>query len=361
MSGRSDSPTEASAIERIDTKASTGLTLLLASSIMALVGISLAASAWDRYASVLYRNDIFGFAALVAAAPIAVLLVLFVKRELTGLSRMRRLAKLRASVKRLRSQNAHGDEVRRRKAERQVLREITKLYSPPGGANRDLLKPLTAPSDKSVAKTADKDKAVEIVEETASPVWLKDLDEKAKQVIETAMLSAGTATAISPWGLLDPILVGYFNLKMIFGIAQVYGARPGYLSTLKILLGFAGSVGTATGLGQLQKFASKFSVIVGGIFRLAKALANAVFTGKLGVYAIEQCRPIPLEQNEKIHIAKLMRKRLKAIAGNLGLNLKDKIANAGGAFSEAVKKGGEAVAKASTAAFNAVGNLRPGE
>lgn len=126
-------------------------------------------------------------------------------------------------------------------------------------------------------------------------------DEKAKAVIQQWSGQAALMVAISPLAALDMLLIAWRNIRMIDEIASCYGLELGFLSRLKLLklvvynLIYAGASELALDLG-LQSvgadLAGKFSA------RAAQGLGAGLLSARLGIKAMQLCRPIAFGENQ---------------------------------------------------------------
>ena len=99
-----------------------------------------------------------------------------------------------------------------------------------------------------------------------------------------------------PSGLLDAMVVLYLNVRMLREVAEVYGGRSGWIGSWRLLKNVAFHL-TATGAIAIG------DDIVGGILgggvlgrlsrRAGEGVLNGVLTARIGVAAMEVCRPLP--------------------------------------------------------------------
>jgi len=131
---------------------------------------------------------------------------------------------------------------------------------------------------------------------------LAPLDQEARRTVRANALAVMGATAISPHPALDVIIVLWRSAVMVRRVAEVYGLRPSSLTTLKltkeVMVSAAIAVATdptgdllATTLGG--GLAEKISA------RFAEGSVSGIRALRLGVRAIEVCRPMPFEPDER--------------------------------------------------------------
>jgi putative membrane protein len=103
-------------------------------------------------------------------------------------------------------------------------------------------------------------------------------------------------TAVSPRAFLDMAYVVYENFRLVRRMAELYGGRTGAFGNLRLLrkvLGHLAVTGVASvGDGLVQQVighgvASRLSA------RLGEGVLNGLMTARVGISAMEVCRPAP--------------------------------------------------------------------
>ena len=131
---------------------------------------------------------------------------------------------------------------------------------------------------------------------------LAPLDRRAKAIIGLAVRRVSLLTAISPSAILDIAFVAIQVLTMLRRLATLYGGRPGFLGSLRLarlVLGhLALTGGVALGDDVLQQLighglTAKLSA------RLGEGVVNGAFTGRIGIAAVDLCRPLPFIEAER--------------------------------------------------------------
>lgn len=131
---------------------------------------------------------------------------------------------------------------------------------------------------------------------------LGPLDARARAIIGLSMRRVSMLTAISPSAILDVTFVAIQVLAMLRRLATLYGGRPGFLGSLRLArlvlghLALTGSV--ALGDDVLQQLighglTAKLSA------RLGEGVVNGAFTGRIGIAAVDLCRPLPFIEAER--------------------------------------------------------------
>lgn len=147
---------------------------------------------------------------------------------------------------------------------------------------------------------------------------LHPLDGQAYRIVSRAARDTGLAVAFSPNGLLDVALVLWRTSRMIRDIALVYGFRPGRIGRLSLTRRVLANAAMA---GAVEYFGDLLTAHVGaGLAGRISAKAGegtftALRTARLGLIAIEVCRPVPFTEEDKPRLAELRRTVLDAFLG----------------------------------------------
>ena len=260
--------------------------------VMLALGIAFDSLIRDLFA----RADWLGWAGLALIGLFVLALLALVLREMAGLFRLKRLARLR-----LQSDDAaiRND----RDAARSVLRALLSLY---GG------RPDTAKARRLIAghlrEIIDgRDLLVLAERDLVAP-----LDARARALASAAARRVSVVTAISPRAIFDIAFVLWESMRLIRRIATIYGGRPGTLGLLRLMkavighLAVTGSIAVGDTLIQQlvgHGLAGRLST------KLGEGVVNGLMTARIGLSAMDVCRPLPFLAEE--------RPRLKDLAGDL--------------------------------------------
>ncbi|MEQ4530468.1 MAG: TIGR01620 family protein [Mixta sp.] len=122
------------------------------------------------------------------------------------------------------------------------------------------------------------------------------LDRQARTEIGRNAAEATLMIAVSPLALVDMAFIAWRNLRMINRIAAVYGIQLGYFSRLRLFrlvllnIAFAGASELVREVGMdwlSQDLAARLSA------RAAQGIGAGLLTARLGIKAMELCRPLP--------------------------------------------------------------------
>lgn len=246
---------------------------------------ALAALAFSLWAARLIENlfaraDWLGWLALALAALAALALFMLLARELRAIFRLSHIAGLHDEA-----QRAHAG--RDMKQARHVTDQIRRLY----GSRRDL-QWARARIDEHGGEIFDADDLLAMVEKE----YFRELDARAAAEIARAARRVSVVTAVSPAALIDIGFVLAANFRLLSRLATLYGARPGLFGLLRlarsVLAHLTVTGGLALGDSLVQQvlghgLAARLSA------RLGEGVVNGLFTARIGLAALQVCRPLP--------------------------------------------------------------------
>jgi putative membrane protein len=135
------------------------------------------------------------------------------------------------------------------------------------------------------------------------------LDQKARSMVMGSAKRVSVVTAVSPRALVDIGFVLFENMRLIRQLAELYGGRPGTLGFWRLArnvvghLAITGSIAVGDGLIQQvvgHGLASKLSS------RLGEGVVNGLLTARIGIAAIDVCRPLPFSEETRPTIGDFM-------------------------------------------------------
>lgn len=232
---------------------------------------------------------------LTAGLLSAVLLLLAAAllREMAALWRLRRLGRLRRAAE---AALAAGDLA----AARALCAALLRLYR-----GREALHWARARLAESEQTILDADALLHQGER----LLMEPLDRAARQAIESAARRVSLITAFVPLALADVLAAAFINLRLLRQIAEIYGGRGGFWASLTLLRRLIAHLLATTALslgeGALQGFlgsglAARLSR------RLGEGALNGALTARLGLAAMQACRPLPFTALPPPRLAALM-------------------------------------------------------
>lgn len=260
----------------------------------------LSVAAWDFVSSLFLRNPLLGWIAFVLVGLGVAFALMLALREAMGFARLARLDQLRAQA-----QSAHATADL--KAARHVTDALRGLYGQRADAAWGV-----ARFDDSRAEVLDADALLALAEAEI----LAPLDARARAEIEASARKVAMVTAIVPLALADVAVALYANMAMIRRVAEIYGGRSGTLGSWRLLrkvfaalLG-AGAValaddlvGSVAGGGVLSKLSR----------RLGEGVVNGALTARVGIAAMELCRPLPFRALPRPAVSGLLSRALAGL------------------------------------------------
>ncbi|HFB2048048.1 MAG: TIGR01620 family protein [Hyphomicrobiaceae bacterium] len=144
----------------------------------------------------------------------------------------------------------------------------------------------------------------------ADRVLLAEADKEARRVIFESARRVGVVTAMVPIALLVTLFALTENVRMVRRLADAYGGRPGMLGGIRLLWRIIMHV-AATGAVALTD--DLFGQFLGQdiMRRISRRLGEGAFVGaltvRLGVAAIDTCRPLPFVESDPIRSRHIIR------------------------------------------------------
>lgn len=268
----------------------------------ALLGAVLSVAAWDFATGLLARSPLLGWAVTVLIGAFLLVLAVLGLRELAAFSRLRRIDGLHRATE---AALSSGD-LKQAKA---VVSRLDTLYR-----SRDSLKW----HRERLAELADEQVDASALLALAETELMTPLDAAAMREVEAAARQVATVTALVPLALADVAAALTSNIRMIRRIAEVYGGRSGTFGSWRLVravlthLVATGAVavgddmlGTLAGGGLLGKLSRRFG----------EGVVNGALTARVGVAAIEVCRPLPFLAVKRPSVTALVARALKGLFG----------------------------------------------
>lgn len=232
------------------------------------------------------RNDWLGWVALGITAIGVFALLIVIMRELAGIWRLR-------SVEHLRELGEAAKKSAKMSEARQVTSQVVAIFAnrPETAHGRALL----AQHDDAIMDAAD---LIALVERDL----LAPLDRTARVMVMQSAKRVSVVTAVSPRALVDVGFVLFENMRLIRRIAEHYGGKPGFFSSLRLFrevvthLATTGAIAVGDGLMQQvigHGLAARLSA------RLGEGVVNGLLTARIGIAAVDVCRPLEFDAEKR--------------------------------------------------------------
>ena len=268
--------------------------------LVALVGFVVSLAAWDYVNGLLARSPVLGMIAFGLVALFCLVLLVIALRELAAFARLSRLDRVHKDAADALASNDLG-------AARGVVDKLEKLY-----AGRDDMTWGRARFAEQRADVLEADGLLGLAEVTL----LAPLDERAVREVEAAARQVAMVTAIVPLALADVFTALTANLRMIRRIAEIYGGRSGAFGSWRLTrtvlshLVATGAVavgddliGAVAGGGVLSKVSRRFG----------EGVINGALTARVGVAALEVCRPLPYHATKRPAVTGIVKRALSGL------------------------------------------------
>ncbi|MBQ2262526.1 MAG: TIGR01620 family protein [Loktanella sp.] len=267
-----------------------------------LTGFIVSLAAWDYVTGLLARSPVLGWIATILVGLLLLVVLIIGFRELAAFGRLRKLDLVQTKARDALLSNdlkaAHG-----------VLGALDTLY-----AGREDVAWGKAELAQRKADMLDADALLGLAERSL----LAPLDTRAMREVENAARQVAMVTAFVPLALADLITALTANLRMIRRIAEIYGGRAGTLGSWRLTRGVLAHlvatgalavgddlIGTIAGGGILAKVSRRFG----------EGIVNGALTARVGVAAIEVCRPLPFHATPRPSVTALVRRALTGLFG----------------------------------------------
>jgi putative membrane protein len=268
--------------------------------LVVLVTFILSVAAWSFIDDLLARSAVLGYVALALVGLFVLVCIAILIREWAAISRLARLDRLHEAAAEALTTN---DVVRARG----VVDRMLALY-----AGRPDLR---WGREKLQARKADAVDADALLE-AAETDLLPGLDAAARREVETAARQVAAVTAMVPIAFADVFAALTANVRMIRRIAEIYGGRSGVLGGWRLTktvmqhLVATGAVavgddliGSVAGGGILSKVSRRFG----------EGVINGALTARVGIAAIEVCRPLPFRALKRPSVTGIVQRALTGL------------------------------------------------
>ncbi|MCM2561445.1 YcjF family protein [Lutimaribacter sp. EGI FJ00015] len=270
--------------------------------LLAVLGAVLSVAAWDFATGLIARMPLLGYAVTVLIGALVLVALLAGLREMAAFARLARMDKLQGRAE------AALSEASLPKA-RAVVAELERLY-----ARRPELDWNRARFTDRRDEQFDANALFALTEAE----MLAPLDAAARVQVEAAARQVATVTAIVPLALADVAVALSANLRMIRRIAEIYGGRSGVLGSWRLTRAVMTHL-VATGAVAVGD--DLISSVAGGNVlsklsrRFGEGIVNGALTARVGIAAMEVCRPLPFGRAARPSVSGTVKRALAGLFG----------------------------------------------
>ncbi|MYM54913.1 YcjF family protein [Thalassovita mangrovi] len=267
---------------------------------LSFIGAVVSVAAWDFVTGLISRSPVLGMAVAVLGIALLLAVAIAVIRELAAFSRLARIDTLHKRAEEALSE----DDIEKARA---VTGGLMRLY-----AARSEMDWARARFEERQGEQFDASALMDLAEVEL----LASLDKAAQAEVQAAARQVAAVTAIVPLALADVAAALTSNLRMIRRVAEIYGGRSGTLGSWRLMravmthLVATGAVaagddmlGTLAGGGLLSKLSRRFG----------EGVVNGALTARVGVAAMEVCRPVPFTRKRRPSVSALVSRALAGL------------------------------------------------
>jgi putative membrane protein len=269
----------------------------------ALVGVVVSAFAWNFVTSLVASTPWLGWAVAALMAAFLLVVLAIVVKEAAAFSRLSRMDHLHA----LAEEALSLDDLAKA---RDYGAKIAAMYR----GREDLRWHL----DRFEARREEPFDAVTLMA-LAEAELVAPLDALALREVEAAARQVATVTALVPLAFADVAAAMTANIRMIRRIAEIYGGRSGTLGSWRLLRAVMTHL-VATGAVAVGDDMVG-SVLGGNVLarlsrRFGEGVVNGALTARVGVAAMEVCRPMPFGAGRRPTVTGVLRRALTGLFGD---------------------------------------------
>jgi putative membrane protein len=263
----------------------------------ALLSALISIAAWDFLTGLVQRNPLLGWGLTGLFAAFVGVLLLILLREFAALGRLSRVDGMRRAADTALAENDLAKA-------REVSNRLVSLYK-----SRD---ETCWGRDRLAELQGDQLDANGLLAVTEAEL-LQPLDILASREVEAAARHVAAVTALVPLALADVLAALTANIRMIRRIAEIYGGRAGTLGSWRLARGVLSHM-VATGAVAVGD--DLLEPVLGGSIlgklsrRFGEGLVNGALTARVGVAAMEVCRPLPFSKDKRPRARDLVRRAL---------------------------------------------------
>jgi putative membrane protein len=242
----------------------------------------LAAGLWfSRFVSIaVAREDWMGWLAKGLALLIGFAVVALVLREVVGFLRLARLGRIRRLADRALTEKDIG-------LERRAVANLKHLAATRAEAKWAL--------GRFRERERHRTQPGELIG-LADSVLMAPSDRAARRVVFESARRVAVVTAVVPIAVISVLFVLFENVRMVRRLAAAYGGRPGFLGGIRLLWRVIAYVVASGAIALTDDLFGQFlgqDIVRRLSRRLGEGAFNGALTARLGVAAIDVCRPLP--------------------------------------------------------------------
>ncbi len=257
-----------------------GWTGLFATGFGLLLSLAVGLAVADLIDALFARAPWLGYVGLAATALAATALVAIVIRDTIGLMRLGRIARLRMAAETAAETDDRGEA-------RDVIAKVVALYQGDPGTARGRAE--LARHDGEIIDGRDLIKLAE-------RALMARKDAEARGLILDAAKRVTAVTAISPRAVIDVLFVLFESLRLIRKLSTLYGGRPSGVGMIRLIRMVLGHLAVTGGIALTDSLVQQLlghGLAARLSARLGEGVVNGLLTARIGLAALDVCRPLP--------------------------------------------------------------------
>jgi putative membrane protein len=268
--------------------------------LLSMILFFLSISVWNFVTALVAQNPILGWLAIALVAVFSIVCLIIILKEWAALARLAKIDTLHREAEVVIAANDLTGA-------RTFIKKLEALY-----ADRDDTSWARQKLSESASEAFDADTLLVHAEDTL----MTPLDAQATREIESAARQVATATALVPLAFADVLVALTTNLRMIRRICEIYGGRSGALGgwrlTRAVITHLVATGAVAVGDDLIGSVGGGH--LVGKISRrFGEGLVNGALTARVGIAAMEVCRPLPFSDGKKPRVTGVIRRALTGL------------------------------------------------
>ncbi|MGR3804979.1 YcjF family protein [Marinibacterium profundimaris] len=268
----------------------------------AILGFVISVAAWQFAASLVASVPILGWIATALLVAFVLVALVMGIREMAAFGRLTRVDHIKRDAD---AALADADL----EAARAVIRQLDSLYKGREDTRWG--------RERLAERVGDQFDAVAVFA-LAEDTLLAPLDVAAAREVEAAARQVATVTALVPLALADVATAFASSLRMIRRVAEIYGGRSGFFGGWRLTRAvFSHLVAT----GAVAAGEDLLEPVLGGSVlsklsrRFGEGLVNGALSARVGVAAMEVCRPLPFSPRHKPSVRRIIKNALSGLLG----------------------------------------------
>lgn len=150
---------------------------------------------------------------------------------------------------------------------------------------------------------------------------LAPIDKLAMKQVSNNASAASVMIAVSPFALLDMLIVLWRNIRMMNQVSEIYGLHLGYWGRISLIRNIFHSMlyaGAAEILSDAGNYALSAGITGKISTRIAQGMGAGVLTARIGLKAINLSRPLPWLSETKPGLSGISKQLLADLKKQLG-------------------------------------------